>query len=158
MFKILVAPLASAISAKCPPSGTKWREHIALWSKQSAYWNPLECNGARQVVAFALRPTIVLCCRITLLTYVLSIRITFGPQLWVEHGSKPPVVLPFLLRRLFFFRIGQHKLIGSGHLSISHHLLMEQHHHSNIIKSLRHIKIVNIYCSRHIRCAVVFLQ
>ena len=69
---------------------------------------------------------------------------TFGPQLYVEHGSKPSVVLPFLLRRLFFFRIGQHKLIGSGHLSISHHLLMEQHHHSNIIKSLRHIKIVNI--------------
>ena len=34
--------LHRAISAKCLPSGTKWR-------KQSAYWNPLECNGARQV-------------------------------------------------------------------------------------------------------------
>ena len=33
--------LHRAISAKCPPSGTKWR-------KQSAYWNPLECNGASQ--------------------------------------------------------------------------------------------------------------
>ena len=35
--------LHRAISAKCPPSGTKWREHIALWCKQSANWNPLEC-------------------------------------------------------------------------------------------------------------------
>ena len=34
--------LHQAISAKCPPSGTKCRKH-------SAHWNPLECNGARQV-------------------------------------------------------------------------------------------------------------
>ena len=34
--------LHQANSAKCPPSGTKCR-------KQSAYWNPLECNGTRQV-------------------------------------------------------------------------------------------------------------
>jgi hypothetical protein len=38
--------LHRAITAECPSSGTKWREHIALWRKQSAYWNPLECNGA----------------------------------------------------------------------------------------------------------------
>jgi len=45
--------LHRAISAKCPPSGTKWREHIALWRKQSAYWNPLECNGAPSGTLFA---------------------------------------------------------------------------------------------------------
>ena len=49
--------LHRAISAKCPPSGTKWRDHIALWRKQSAYWNPLECNGARQVAPMRFRAT-----------------------------------------------------------------------------------------------------
>ena len=42
--------LHRAISAKCPPSGTKWR-------KQSAYWNLLECNGARQVAPMRFRAT-----------------------------------------------------------------------------------------------------
>ena len=29
------------------------------------------------------------------------VRPTFGPQLWLEDGSKPPFVFPFLLTRLF---------------------------------------------------------
>ena len=112
------------------PSGTKWRKHIDLWRKQSANWNPLECNGMewnslpevgvlllqvgfkpdQQVIKHLLgHPGVVHELSPVILSQVFHQSVvlsTFGPQLWVEHRSKPPVVIPFLLRRLSFFRIG----------------------------------------------------
>ena len=78
------------------PSGTKWREHIALRRKQSAYWNPLECNGARQVAPMRFRATWHLVCSTTR-QLIQQRRIARAQRTWLVTTSSqmPPGCPPF---------------------------------------------------------------